>query len=75
MDVFVALRVLVRPGETNRAALNRTLNVGTIPIPFPLTLTTRMEKPYRFPSPDKMPDTDFRAGAHDWFVKYERQDS
>jgi hypothetical protein len=68
---FVAFRVYVRPGESNRAALNRTLNEGSVPIPFPLTLTTKADQPYRFPSAAAMPDTNMRRDKDNWFVKYE----
>ena len=70
MDDFVALRVVVGTGETNRAALNRTLSAGRIP--FPLVLTTRRPVAASFATPDKLPDADLRIGLYDYLVKYER---
>lgn len=69
MDIFVAIRVLVRAGETNRAALVRTLTEGRIR--FPLILPTRQPTAASFPAPDWIPDHDWRIGYYDYLVKYE----
>ena len=71
MARFVALRVFVQPGETNRAALSRTLSVGCIP--FPLRLITRQLPPLLCETPDQLPDTDSRIGENDYFIKYEKE--
>lgn len=69
MSDFVALRVIVQPNESNRAALNRTLNEGQIP--FPLVLPTPRPYPFRFETPNEIPDKNCLVALGGYVVKYE----
>lgn len=71
MGAFVALRVKVRKGETNRAALYRELAACRM-IVFPVFIPTPSQDwGYRIDSRDKIPTQDFKVDG-DYIVKYER---
>lgn len=70
MPAFVALRVLVSRGESNRAALERTLEQGRIP--FPLTLCTRYGHATYGDATD-IPPRDVRGASGDFLVKFEQE--
>ncbi len=71
MPTFVALRVAVRPGESNRAALNRTLKDCSIRFPAYIP-TPGGAWGTRFLTREQIPATDTRQGG-DWLVKYEKE--